>query len=98
MRQSLPVGTPQPNLLEALDMMAGADYTSKITQAGGRLDDMIKSHASDAQIVDAFYLAGLTRLPLPGEKQKLLDFLSQRASDRPETSRPGGVGDPEDFA
>ena len=65
-------------------MMAGADYTSKITQAGGRLDDMIKSHASDAQIVDAFYLAGLTRLPIPKEKQKLLDFLSQRSSDRQE--------------
>jgi len=85
MRKGLPVGPPKPNLLAALDRLAGSAYTSKITQEGGRLDKLLKKGTSDDQLVEEFYLAGLTRFPTAGEKAKLLAFLSQRSSRRPET-------------
>ena len=84
MRKALPVGSPQPNLLEAMDMIAGPTFTSKITEAGGRLDRLMKSGASDGEIIDQFYLAALSRLPTSGEKAKLLALVRQRASRREE--------------
>jgi hypothetical protein len=84
MRKALPTGHPQPNLLEAMDMIAGSAYTSMITEAGGRLDLLLKSGASDEQIIDEFYLAAVARPPLPEEKAALLNFLRQRTSHREE--------------
>ena len=80
MRKTLPVESPQPNLLEALHMLAGPTYTSKISQEGGRLSRLLKKDASDGQIVEEFYLAALTRFPTPREKDELLKFLAQRSS------------------
>jgi hypothetical protein len=85
MRNALPVGPPQPNLLEALDMLAGPAYTSKISQEGGRLDRLLKQGASDEQIMEEFYLAALTRMPTPREKAELLKFLAQWSARRQET-------------
>jgi len=85
MRKALPAGPPQPNLLEALHMMTGSAYNAKISNAGGRLSELLKSDASDEQIVDEFYLAALTRLPTTEEKSKLLKFLSERPTRRQET-------------
>jgi Protein of unknown function (DUF1553)/Protein of unknown function (DUF1549) len=85
MRKSLPSGPPQPNLLEALHMIAGPAFNSKISQAGGRLDQSLKRGDSDGQIIDEFYLAALTRLPTPQEKASLLNFLRARSERREET-------------
>ena len=85
MRKNLPAGTPKPNLLQALHMLAGGTFTSKISQEGGRLDRLVKQGASNEEIVDQFYLAGLTRLPTPQEKDQLLKFLDLRSSRRQET-------------
>ena len=85
MRKVLPVGPPQPNLLEELHMLAGPTYTSKISREGGRLDRLVKKGASDEQIIEEFYLAALTRLSTPREKAELLKFLDQRSSRRQET-------------
>jgi hypothetical protein len=84
MRKALPVGSPQPSLLEAMHMFAGSTYTSKIMEPGGRLDNLLKQHASDEAIIDEFYLSALTRHPSPEEKAQLLAFLSQRSNRRPE--------------
>jgi len=84
MRKNLPAGPPKPNLLEALDMLAGPTYNSKISQEGGRLDRLTKRGASDEEIVEEFYLAALTRLPTPLEKGELLRFLAQKSSVRRE--------------
>ena len=83
-RTALPLGPPQPNLLEALDMLAGTTYTSKITQDGGRLDRLLKKNAPDGEIIDEFYLASLTRYPTANEKSQLLDFISRRPSNHRE--------------
>jgi len=85
MRKGLPVGSPQPNLLEALHMIAGSTFNSKISQLGGRLDQLLKSGTSNEQIMDEFYLAALTRRPSPQEKTALLNFLAGRSSRRQES-------------
>jgi hypothetical protein len=85
MRKSLPSGPPQPSLLEALHMIAGPAFNSKISQAGGMLDQSLKKGDSDGQIIDEFYLAALTRLPTPEEKASLLTFLRARSERREET-------------
>ena len=85
MRKSLPSGPPQPSMLEALHMIAGPTFNSKIEQEGGRLAKALKNGESDGQIIDEFYLAALTRLPTPQEKTELLAFLATRSAQREET-------------
>jgi len=85
MRKSLPSGPPQPSILEALHMIAGPTFNSKIEQEGGRLAKALKNGESDGQIIDEFYLAALTRLPTPQEKTELLAFLATRSARREET-------------
>jgi hypothetical protein len=85
MRKNLPVGPPKPNLLQALHMLAGPTFTSKISLEGGRLDQLVKKSASDAEIIDEFYVAALTRPPTAEEKAALLEFLGTRSSRRQET-------------
>jgi hypothetical protein len=84
-RRALPAGPPQTNLLEALHMMTGPAYNAKISSEGGRLSALVKKNASDADILDEFYLAALTRTPTVEEKSELLKFLAQRSSRRQET-------------
>jgi Protein of unknown function (DUF1549)/Protein of unknown function (DUF1553)/Bacterial Ig-like domain (group 2) len=84
-RRALPAGNPQPSLLEALQTMAGPTYNTKISREGGRLNRLLQKNATDEQILDEFYLAGLVRLPTPEEKSRLLQFLTERSSRRQET-------------
>jgi hypothetical protein len=84
-RKTLPVESPQPNLLAALHMAAGSTYNEKILQKGSRLDRLIKQGATNEQVIDEFYLASLTRLPTPEEKKELLSFLAQLPERREET-------------
>jgi hypothetical protein len=84
-RKALPSAAPQPNLLEALHMMAGPTYNSKISAEGGRLSQLLKKGDSDGQIIDEFYLSALTRFPTPTEKAALLKFVAQRSSQREST-------------
>ena len=85
MRHALPAGPPQPNLLEALHMLAGPSYSTKISQQGGRLDQLLRQGASNEQIIDDFYLAALARFPTSRERTELLEFLAQRSARRQET-------------
>jgi hypothetical protein len=84
MRRSLPAGHPQPNLLEATDMIAGSAYTTKLVEEGGRLDLLLKKDASDEQVIDEFYLAALARAPQTEEKEALLSYLHPRRANRKE--------------
>ena len=82
MRKTPPAGLPQPNLNQALHMLAGSTYTSKIARKEGRLAGLLNKGASDEEILDEFYLAALTRLPTADEKRSLLEFLAQRRNTR----------------
>src|SRR5262249_29619785 len=57
MRNAIPAGAPRVNLLQALHMHAGPTYNSKISQEGGRLDQLMKNDAPDEQVIEEFYLA-----------------------------------------
>src|SRR5579862_1890317 len=82
MRKTPPSGATQPNLSQALHMLAGETYTSKISRSEGRLAKMLNSGASNDAILDEFYLAALTRLPTADEKQSLLKMLADRPSGK----------------
>ena len=85
MRKTPPGGPPQPSLAQALHMLAGPTYTTKISEPGGRLDRLLNGGASDEEIVEEFYLVALTRFPTQRERAALLEFLRQRPSRRRET-------------
>ena len=42
MRKAVPGAPPEPNVLQAMHMIAGQTYTSKITEEVGRLDRLLK--------------------------------------------------------
>jgi hypothetical protein len=84
-RKTLPVGAPQPNLIEALHMMAGTTYNQKLVQDGSRLDRMLREGASNEKIIEEFCLAALTRRPSAEEKKDLLAVLARRPERRKET-------------
>lgn len=82
MRKSPPSGATQPNLSQALHMLAGTTYTSKISREDGRLAKMLAGGASNDAILEEFYLAALTRQPTAAEKQSLLKLVADRPAQR----------------
>jgi hypothetical protein len=82
MRKAPPSGAPQPNLSQALHMLAGETYTSKISRQEGRLAKMMSNGASNDTVLDEFYLAALTRQPTANEKQSLLKMMADRPAQR----------------
>ena len=82
-RQALPEKNNQPNLAQALHMLAGSTYTDKIAQKGGRVDRLVEGGVSDRQAVEELYLAALCRLPTERERAEL-DALIRRQPTRRE--------------
>src|SRR5206468_3868015 len=81
-RQALPERTGQPNLAQALHMLAGPTYTEKIAQKGGRVDRLIESGASNQQAIEDLYLTALSRLPTEREHRELEELIGRQASRR----------------
>jgi hypothetical protein len=81
-RATLPEGKPQPGLAQALHMMTGSTYTDKITKDGGRVDRLLKSGATDRQIIEDLYLVALSRFPTPPERTELETMIRQQSSRR----------------
>ena len=77
MRYALPEENAGPSISQALHVYAGDTYTTKLTQEGGRLDQLLHSGESDALIVEQLYLAALSRLPIPMEQTELESALKQ---------------------
>jgi hypothetical protein len=82
-RQALPTRNKQPNLAQALHMLAGPTYTKKIAQKGGRVDRLVKSGVSNQKAIEELYLAALCRLPTERERTAL-DALMRRQPSRRE--------------
>jgi hypothetical protein len=82
-RQALPEKSNQPNLAQALHMLAGPTYTEKIGQKGGRVDRLIETNATNQQAIEELYLAALGRLPTERERTDL-DALIRRQPTRRE--------------
>lgn len=77
-RGAVPERGGKPNLSQALHMLAGDTYAGRLEAKSGRLARMLAAGASDTEIIDEFYLAALSRLPAPGERDEILNILSRR--------------------
>ena len=77
MRYALPERGAGPSISQALHVYAGDTYTSKLTQEGGRLDQLLESEESDGPIIEQLYLAALSRLPTRKEQTELEGALEQ---------------------
>ncbi len=77
-RGAIPERDGKPNLGQALHIMAGATYTDRLGEGNSRLAKLLKAGASNAQIVEEFYLAALTRKPDPEETAELEKILAGR--------------------
>jgi hypothetical protein len=82
-RQALPERNNQPNLAQALHMLAGTTYTEKIAHKGGRVDRLAGAGVSNRKAIEELYLAALCRLPTERERGQL-DALIRRQPTRRE--------------
>jgi hypothetical protein len=90
-RLMVPQRDNNANLLQALHRLAGSTYTDKIARDGGRIDRLLKSGASDEQIIEEFYLAAFTRFPSREESDLLQLALS--TAEKKEAGRRRAVED-----
>ncbi len=79
-RVSVPERKAGANLAQALHMLAGPTYTGKLSGKGGRIDRLLRSAASDREIVEEFYLAALSRFPTLEETRQLVGMVGARPS------------------
>ncbi len=75
-RTAVPERKGRASLAQALHMLAGPAYTDKLSGKGGRIDRLLRSAASDREIVEEFYLAALSRFPTPEETTQLVRMVS----------------------
>jgi len=80
-RGAVPERSVKPNLGQALHMLAGSSYVDRLGAPEGRLSRLLKAGASDAQVIEEFYLAALSRFP---ERDELAEVqaLVDRRGDR----------------
>ena len=81
-RQALPTRSNEPNLAQALHMLAGPTYTEKIGQKGGRVDRLIESGVSNQKAIEELYLAALCRLPTKRELTELEALIRRQPTRR----------------
>jgi hypothetical protein len=77
-RGAIPERNSQPNLGQALHVLAGATYADRLSMPNSRLARLLQSGVSDEKIFEEFYLAALARPPAAGEVQELKTVLAQR--------------------
>lgn len=67
---------PGGSILQAMMLMNSPFVTRRVRAEGGsRVDQLVRSQKSNAEIVDALYLATLSRPPLPEERKVALGWL-----------------------
>src|SRR4029078_6241724 len=52
----------KPSLAQALDILVGSTYTTKLSKEGGRLDGLLKSGRSDRETIEELFLGALSRM------------------------------------
>jgi hypothetical protein len=77
-RGAIPERSSKPNLGQALHMLAGATYVDRLGTPGSRLRGLLDRGASDAAIIEDFYLAALGRSLEKDELAELTQLVSQR--------------------
>ena len=70
------------SLAQALHMLVGKTYTTKLAAKGGRIDQLLSEEASDQTIIEQLYLATLTRYPSNAEENGLIEIVESSPSRR----------------
>jgi len=78
----------EPNVAQALHLTNGDTINMKLRAAGGAIDRLLKSNASDSAVLDKLYLAALCRPPSAAERSRAMSILA-------EASKPGSVIGPD---
>ena len=81
-RQTVPERKVEPNLPQALHVLAGGTYNQKVSAEGGRVDGLVKRGASNDEIIEELYLAGLARFPADRERTLLKTMITGAESWR----------------
>ena len=68
LRDVVPESGTKPNLGQSLHMLVGATFNSKLSQEGGRLEQILRSGASEGEIIEELYLVALGRFPAEKER------------------------------
>jgi hypothetical protein len=79
-RLTVPQRKTEPNLRQALHLLAGSTYTQKIVAPDGRLAQLLTAKLSEREILEELYLTALGRWLSPRELQS---FESALAGGRP---------------
>jgi hypothetical protein len=79
-RLTVPQRKVEPNLRQALHMLAGTTYTEKLFKPGGRIDLLIKKGAGDREVIEEFWLAALSRMPSEAESAAVAAMIRERKS------------------
>ena len=81
-RDSMPWRDYRSTLRQALHLLVGSTYTTKIGAEGGRVDRLLSDGASDREIVRELYLAALSRYPTAEEEARLQALIEGAPSRR----------------
>ena len=81
-RQMVPERRVEASVEQALHMLAGSTYTEKLTNEGGRIGRLLKSGASDREIIEELSLAARARFPTAEKQAQLEKMIRQRSSRR----------------
>ena len=76
-QERVPERDAQPNLNQALHILAGTTYTEKLWKPGGRLQRLLERGAADREVIEELYLAAMSRLPGGAEEQERLARVSK---------------------
>ena len=74
----IPHRSVPPNLGQAMHLLSGATYNTKLSKPGSRLDRLFKSNASNQQMIEELYLASFSRFPTPAEMATLVRMVESR--------------------
>ncbi len=77
-RGAIPERSRQPNLAQALHMLAGDTYTERLGSKDGRLAKLLAGGATDEKVIEEFYLAAFSRVPSKEELTDLKQLIGQR--------------------
>ncbi|MBW3600374.1 MAG: DUF1553 domain-containing protein [Planctomycetes bacterium] len=73
--------TAEPSMTQVLHLYNGDTLMNKLQSPDGRIARQIAAGATDEEIIDTAYLACLSRLPTPSERQQLRDVFAAAPAD-----------------
>ncbi len=79
-RFSVPERDMSPKLTQALHLLAGSTYTSRLWGPGARVYDRFTSGVTDKEIVDELYLAAFSRHPSAQERNQIEKLMAATPS------------------